>query len=552
MKDTLRRGASIPLYNNLKNIFKLSLYVCCIFAVACSKESLKDLNTMTILNVKTTMVTADFCTTPANQVKSRLKFIFVIDKSGSNKEADPSIPNSTASDPDGNKRYMPIKAFIDSNPEPENSEDKSVLFSLVNFSSEAKIVLKNGKQFMQKTDFKNLIESEHHPAGSLNGLPFDEGATNYMDALKNTKSLIDSDIEAARKEAAITGEVVSSYYIVFFVSDGFPMVNQKAQNTQDILLSIQGIKSLEDKEKSYVDAIQVNTAYYYQSAPDPTASSLLESMALPSAGAGESLVFGAGEQIDFSKFSVPVRKVRHILKDVFVTNINTLWDNDHILRDSDADSLPDSKEISLGSDPKDPDSDKNGVPDGVEYIALGRPCKNVSCASVGHEEFPQCDAIVEGRDSDVDHDGLSNCSEKILGAKWDDFDSNEDWIPELLAFNSNIGFLPGTIDVNLDSDKDGIRTYDEVKEFTPPNFDNNHLLDMPRYNYSLVKVSQDDVQDCYKLRVDGISTTSETDGIRIYLLEGSSVIETKKNLRTANKNISVIGENLVFVNEDFK
>jgi hypothetical protein len=83
------------------------------------------------------------------------------------------------------------------------------------------------------------------------------------------------------------------------------------------------------------------------------------------------------------------------------------------------------------------------------------------------EAFPQCDSIIEGRDRDIDGDGLTNCEEKILGTRWTSFDSNGDWIPDKLAFMRGVAFLSGTSDVELDTDHDAVRNYDEVKYFTP-------------------------------------------------------------------------------------
>lgn len=62
------------------------------------------------------------------------------------------------------------------------------------------------------------------------------------------------------------------------------------------------------------------------------------------------------------------------------------------INDSDGDCLTDGLEIALGLDPKNPDTDGNGTPDGDEE-------------SNG----------VANRESDFDQDGLSNCQEAMIG-----------------------------------------------------------------------------------------------------------------------------------------
>jgi hypothetical protein len=345
--------------------------------VGCNKEKLQDLQMATVLDNEKGSLKANFCTTPSDKVKSRLKFIFVLDKSGSNKEADPARPGSVASDPTGDKRYLPIKSFIASNPDPIDASDKSIGFALVNLSTAANI--RSSPTFMQKGPFSRLINDEHNPPGSTTG-PLDAGATNYTGALAQVFTIISNDITAAKNETALTGKIVSSYYIVFFVTDGAPMVGGVMQSEADIVAKVKAIKGIEETDKNYIDAVQVNAAYYYQALPDADAKSLLGTMSQPTIGAGMFIEFGAGQQIDFTKFAVPERNVRHVLKDIFVVNKNTQWINGMIDRDSDMDGLSDRNEIRLNSDPFKADSDENGVSDGIEYYALGRPCKEAHCS----------------------------------------------------------------------------------------------------------------------------------------------------------------------------
>lgn len=504
--------------------------------VGCNKEKLQDLQMATVLDNEKGSLKANFCTTPSDKVKSRLKFIFVLDKSGSNKEADPARPGSVASDPTGDKRYLPIKSFIASNPDPIDASDKSIGFALVNLSTAANI--RSSPTFMQKGPFSRLINDEHNPPGSTTG-PLDAGATNYTGALAQVFTIISNDITAAKNETALTGKIVSSYYIVFFVTDGAPMVGGVMQSEADIVAKVKAIKGIEETDKNYIDAVQVNAAYYYQALPDADAKSLLGTMSQPTIGAGMFIEFGAGQQIDFTKFAVPERNVRHVLKDIFVVNKNTQWINGLIDRDSDMDGLSDRNEIRLNSDPFKADSDENGVSDGIEHYTLGRPCKDANCSkAVGAREvFPQCDSIIEGRDRDIDGDGLTNCEEKILGTRWTSFDSNGDWIPDKLAFIRSVAFLSGTSDVELDTDHDGVRNYDEVKYFTPIEFENGKIIGLAPYKYQLVKTFEDMVKSCYRVDVTEITVTNQVDTLQLVVIEGSSALQDRQILRTVERTI---------------
>jgi hypothetical protein len=521
--------------------------------LGCSKDKLKQLEQLSVVQSKTTTVDMNFCTIEADRVKAKLKFIFVIDKSYSNKAADPAIVGSTASDPDGNKRYLPLKSFVDSNPDPVDATDNSISFALVNFSTDSAIIPgpASSKRFMPKDEFRGLLETEHNPPGSTTG-PLDSGGTNYLAALTNVFTLIDNDITAAKNSAALTGNPTSSFYVVFFVSDGFPKVGGNNQAEVDIVNKILTVKSLEDRERLYVDAVQVNTGYYYQSAPDLSAAQLLEKMSSTGVGDGSFLEFGAGETVDFSRFAVPERNVRHLLKDILVTNMNTLWNESFLEYDTDADGLSDREEIRLGSNPYDSDSDDNDVSDGIELLALGRPCKGASCVVASRELFPACDAITEGRKGDIDRDGMNNCTEKILGTRYTAFDSNSDWIPDDFSVRMGLAFLENTQEINLDSDNDGANNYQELKTFTPMRFDNSKIIDLKKYEYKLSKTSQDSKKDCYRLTVSNIATVTDSDLIRVYVLEAASVIEDKRFMRMAEKRIAGQGGIVQFSESDLK
>lgn len=100
--------------------------------------------------------------------------------------------------------------------------------------------------------------------------------------------------------------------------------------------------------------------------------------------------------------------------------------------DCDQDGLSNATEISLGTDPNDPDTDGDGVLDGTEVADTTNPLD--FCESIEeHATIAPSTAFLNG---DCDGDGLSNESEfgDIIGYP---FDSNGNGIPDYLEFNDH-------------------------------------------------------------------------------------------------------------------
>ncbi len=133
--------------------------------------------------------------------------------------------------------------------------------------------------------------------------------------------------------------------------------------------------------------------------------------------------------------------------------------------DSDGDSLTDDEETALGTDPADPDSDDDGMPDGWE---------------VDNDLNPLSAEGDDGADGDPDEDGLTNIEEYrngvgTTGTDPSSEDTDEDGLPD--GWEVDNGFDPtddGTIDpVNGaagDPDEDGLTNLEEYADYeTDPN-----------------------------------------------------------------------------------
>src|SRR5690606_15787912 len=112
---------------------------------------------------------------------------------------------------------------------------------------------------------------------------------------------------------------------------------------------VDNLNVIQQNERLLVDGIQVNTAYYYEAPVDTAAQDLLGEMSIT--GNGDFLEFGSGQEIDFSRFSVPTRVSRFSLKEIWMVNANSVWEGERLIGDTDADGLSDVLERTLGSDP---------------------------------------------------------------------------------------------------------------------------------------------------------------------------------------------------------
>lgn len=473
---------------------------------------------------KSTAAGINFCTTKSDTITSNLKFIFVVDRSGSNQNRYTTTPPYTplpATDPNGTTRFGAITTFVQN-----FQSDPNIYWSMVSFASGYEGG--NSKPWTNnKSDFLNFVADQQARTQSIDG-----GDTNYLAVLNQVNTMISNDVQAAQS----TTPVVSSQYVVFFVSDGAPLVNNVLQNSNSITAAIQALGTIATNNKLYVEGIQLNTGYYTTPPADTQASQTLQGMALT--GGGNFLQFSGGQQIDFSRYAIPVRVQKFVLKDLWVVNENTIWYNQYNKIDSDGDGLPDDLEIQLGSDPFNPDSDGNGVSDGVEYRISGKPCKDATCSKSGADPYTSCQDLQQPNGptlyKDTDGDYLNDCEERLLGSDPQNFDSNGDYIPDDMAFRFNVALIGPSNVTTLDPDNDGVSNYQELKLNTPLYYDNRQVPGLQMMSLVGQKVSSNLTQDCFNYNATNITTRSNNDLIRIYLLQDTQALSPHPIMRVAN------------------
>ena len=238
------------------------------------------------------------CTTEPDSVQSRLKFVIVVDESGSNDQRYelPSLNPLPGTDPNGERRYGALVNFLN-----EYEDDERVYFSLITFADDATLIQDFTNDRAAFTEVVNGRRGRH-----------DGGGTNYLAALDRVTDLVENDVHLARQSS----EIISSSYVMIWVSDGAPIVgqSQSVQNSDEIVGKVQLLAGLRRTAPQYVDAVVFNTGYYYSDPEDPDARDLLQRMA--EEGNGLFFVFVEGEQIDFSRFSVPTILFTYKLGDV--------------------------------------------------------------------------------------------------------------------------------------------------------------------------------------------------------------------------------------------
>ncbi len=520
-------------------------------AMSCkNSENLQDLDLIVLHEYSSTKVNVNFCTIPGSQVQTKLKFLFVIDQSTSNQRR-PSMGTEIGTDEDGERRYQPIIDMLTPQVDPEEiTEDDSIYYGLIHFDTATTVDQPFTNDKDQFRDFVQNIRDGLDDGTNIG----DNGWTNYVSSLERIKELITADVEAAKLE----DEIISSYYVIFFITDGEPRVagdedgdgdGSYVQNTDEILQDIDELSALATKENEYIDSIQINTGYYYSayndtngvnfSGDNPEARDRLARMA--TRGNGESLVFADNENIDISKFAIPERNIKNILQDIIVLNLTSLWDSGAIVIDSDGDGISDQKEIAMGSNHLNVDSDNDGLSDLVELKVSHTSTTSISSSS--------CSAIEIA--SDLDGDSLNNCEERILGTLGYSFDTNNDTISDDIALRYNLGInLTDSNEAQLDFDWDGKTNYHEIKYNTPINYNNQNVFNLTSQKYDLTIVNKTDLQVCYELHVTDILEISNQSLIRVYIHEKASLINNKQFLRIADQVVRQ-GSTAVFNDNDF-
>jgi len=290
------------MISNKKISHYISLLAGAVSLAACelTPNQLQSVGVATLApQASTKEVVANLCTTASDKSKSNLKYIFIVDRSGSN-YADAEMNIDAGTDPTGENRFGSLQTYIDQKEAERISSglppDPSVFYSLLLFSTNASTRMSFTNNL---GSFKNVIDEQinQRPSNS-----YDDGFTHYINAINAATAMIKNDIDYGAKLAP---EIVSTFYVVIFITDGLPVYGFDPNTFEplefqpgDVLPVVASLKALEyNKDYSaYIDSIQLHTGFYYNdslpSADRDRAISLLTQMAETGSGTASSFSDG--------------------------------------------------------------------------------------------------------------------------------------------------------------------------------------------------------------------------------------------------------------------
>jgi hypothetical protein len=538
--------------------------------VACSQDKLQPLNQAEDIVVGYAAVEAHICTQPPSPALQNLKYVFILDHSASNQPGFPSplTPGDvSATDPAGARRYGPLVNFLNTLVSDPNTVTS---FALIDFNDTAQQIGATAGFDTSQSDFIQTVTTDWIGGGTaLAPAPNDSGFTNYQAALLNAYQLIHTDIQA--QAAVPTEPVVTTQYVIIFVSDGVPTVatptGANPTYTQtfstDISPVINNIMNLKNDPVlgPFIANITMNTAYYSNGTQLVGAVQLLEQMA--NAGNGQYLEFDSGANILYQQFAPPSRDLRNQLVDVFVDNTNAVWTSDgQFALDSDGNGFPDYLKRQFGANVNLADSDGNGVSDLVEYLTKGKPCDAANCAATGRDPYAICDGFspVTHPDGTVTfssstNDGLNDCEKFLLGADRNTYNSNGDLIPDHYALKSGLPVIPGSSGTAFsDPFSNGLNNYTKVKDGYPVQVSLNTVSGFfdGRVTTLVQETSSSPNTDCYHLTVSQIALAGSNDKFNVMLVQNPAGVLNKPFLVQASGYSGGPGGVLKLQPSDFK
>ncbi len=314
----------------------------------------------------------EFCTMSPEDIDRHTKFLFIVDKSGSNGSTDPGAT----------KRADNIDLFYQ-----DNKDNESFQWGLITFQNgDSNAEISDGNP-----DNPIFTTEENQVNDAIDSLRSgDSGSTPYRAALNLARKAIEDDIELYPEEDNI--------YMLFFITDGVPT---DYNGDQALYADVKNLVDLVDNR------IFLSTAYYGPG--NGSAENRLREMA--DVGKGKFVNFNNTDNLDFNDLIVLPTKEPWQIKDnlMLVYNLNsTVCEDGEFGTDSDADGLCDKDEKKYGFDPQN----RFSTPPGYEEFAeswYGYGDYFRWRAVVFEESLPPC----EDR-SDEDHDLLTYCEETYI------------------------------------------------------------------------------------------------------------------------------------------
>lgn len=308
-----------------------------------------------------------FCISEPQAVERYTKFLFIVDKSGSNEAGNGG--NLPPTDLGGVKRAGNIERFVLS-----NSGKDYIRYGMIEFNgTKAEPYITDGNR-ASFTDDINVVFQATNKIRNVR----DEDATPYKAALVQARLAISGDMEAHPDE--------QSFYMIFFISDGAPT---DLNNDGELDTLVDDIRSLSEGK------IFLSTALYGDDLPRPR--DILNRMAVRGGGKFINLVRSANW--DFNDITVKPTAEPWQMKNLLVYNWNAGYCEDgSVDTDSDADGMCDKDEVKYGFNPANRFTFNDGYGDYFHWREVKYK-----------ESLPSCTD-----QSDLDIDGLTACEELYI------------------------------------------------------------------------------------------------------------------------------------------
>lgn len=338
-----------------------------------------------------------FCTRAPDIIQHYVKFLFIIDKSGSNNETDPGAY----------RRASNIEAFYN-----QHQRNQFMEWGLIVFNGgKARALIGKGENSPEFSSDVGEIRSGINEIRNKN----DSGQTPYGSALSLAEDAIRDDMSKDSEQR--------STYMVFFVSDGLPTDINSVVGLEERVRSLKQVAS---------GKIYLSSAYYGRR--NFEAETRLRRMA--EVGEGEYINLAGRQNLDYNDLIAGGQnRERWFLKNFVVYNLNASFcENGKIDVDSDGDGLCDQDEIRHGLNPRRRFSREGGFSDWfVRREQLG-------------EKLPRC---MSRRDQDLDL--LTDCEEAFI--------ENRSGVSRNPNEKNHIHGDPLNPDTDLDGFIDGIELY---------------------------------------------------------------------------------------------
>lgn len=545
-------------------------------ATGCKAERLRKLESLPREAVvpEVRKLTVDACASRPERLRMDLRITFVLDVSRSNEHSDPL-----------SSRFDRIEAFLNdavTDVTQTGAPDETLYFSLITFSSDAReervyestgsadpFGRRAGTVTERLSRFRSkLREVKGRGADALQW-------SDFSKALTAARAAVEKDLDLAVTTGR-TGGANPSVYAVVFMSDGVPTIlssdGTEAKQEKNLILSAVSGNLMKafgrtDPRNAFLDQIVLNTGYYgaLTNTPeeDALAKDILRSMvqeangllSLPDAKPGNVLgefVDFSGQDLELRRFAFPERQRKFELREVLVRNENLVWEQGRLLPDSDADGLSDELETAYALDPADPDTNHDGVGDGVTARIFG--CAAGECLARDPTSFKIniCRGLWSSeqplRYPDSDADGLNDCEEALIGSSLASFHSANSWVPDSVLFFSGVNPLAPASEFLSDPDASGMTLYQRLKGFLPRMGSPKDPAHVPA-KYRVSRRQEAGKAPCWNVEVDHLTYARTTDRFRVYWMESSPGFR-KDLLRSAVKPMS--GMEIRFTDSDLR